>query len=99
MTDFIDNIKNFVGLGSKETADKISDQHILMLRLNSISQLSRRAHTSPIFPNRTVPGENLIFRIPGENEKRFRNLCVLDHDQPYAIPNLILNNEKENGQT
>src|SRR3990167_5411694 len=97
MTNFIDDAKNFLFSDKKEAADKISDQHILMLKLKDITARSKRSHISPIFPNRTIPGE-AIGRIPGEDiKKRFINLCVLDHDKPYAIPNLIMTNEKENG--
>ena len=30
-------------------------------------------------------------------EGRFNNLCVLDHQQPYLIPNRLLNQENNNG--
>ena len=44
--------------------------------------------------------EAYLFQKNKENnvgrERRFNNLCVLDHQQPYLIPNRLLNQENNN---
>ena len=76
----------------KEVADKISDQHILMLKLREIAQLSVMADTAPIFRSLDTVENS---REP--KPRRFNNLCILDYTEPFAVPNLLMNEENENG--
>jgi len=89
-----DSIKDAF-LEDKEVPDRISDQHILMLKLKEIAQLSAVADIAPIF--RAPSGNQANESAKTLRNRRFNNLYVLDYDKPYGIPNLLLNNEKEIG--
>lgn len=76
----------------KEVPEKISDQAILMLKLREMAQLSRQADTVPIF---RAPAGNATNEGIKNKTRRFNNLCILDYEYPYAIPNIILSHDQE----
>lgn len=81
----------------KEIPEKIGDQAILMLKLREMAQLSRQADTVPIF--RAAPGNTVNNSIKNDSKdnktRRFNNLCILDYEYPYAVPNIILSHDEE----
>ena len=94
----------------KETPNKISDQAILMVHLEQLSKQSygiyneetgeASGQTIPIFEVPRNPPRDYVTEIaksPLDNIglRRFNNLCVLDSEQPYALPNYLLSQDKQ----
>lgn len=95
----------------KEVPEKISDQAILMLKLREMAQISRQADTVPIFRDAAIGHggtgvneaiengfENFLTEqseISSKKDRRFNNLCVVDYEFPYAVPNVLLSHDEE----
>jgi len=92
----------------KEVPEKLSDQALLMLKLREMAQISRQADTSPIFraptahfneqgkivdDSKRVHASNFFLN---DKKRRFNNLCVLDYEYPYAVPNILLSHDEDN---
>ena len=98
----------------KETPNKISDQAILMVHLEQLSKQSygiyneetgeASGQTIPIFEVPRNPPRDYVTEIaksPLDNIglRRFNNLCVLDSEQPYALPNYLLSQDKQDSSS